>query len=76
MNIVKIKQFILLVEKQRTGSPKEVAEKLSVSNRMIHNYVSLLRTSFNAPIEYNRYKKTYQFTNKGCLLWEWRKIQK
>ncbi|NDF60687.1 MAG: HTH domain-containing protein [Crocinitomicaceae bacterium] len=76
MNILKIKQFILLVEKQRTGSPKEVAAKLAVSNRMIHNYVHLLKSSSNAPIEYNRYKKSYHFTEEGFLAWEWYKVEK
>ena len=73
MNVTKIKQFILLVEKERTGSPKEVAKKLSVSDRMIHNYVHLLKNSFEVPIEYNRYKKSYTYTSKGKLLWEWQK---
>ena len=71
MNIVKIKQFIQLVEKERTGSPKEVAKKLLVSDRMIHNYVNVLRTHFDAPIEYNRYKKSYCYTEEGALIWEW-----
>ena len=71
MNIIKIKQFIELVEKQRTGSPKEVAKKLMVSDRMIHNYVNVLRTNFDAPIEYNRYKKSYCFSEAGRLIWEW-----
>jgi transcriptional antiterminator len=75
MNIIKIKQFIQLVEKQRTGSPKEVAVKLGVSNRMIHNYVQLLKTSFNAPIEYNRYKKSYHFYSDGFFAWEWCKME-
>jgi transcriptional antiterminator len=73
MNITKMKQFIQLVEKERTGTPKEVAEKLEISNRMIHNYVQLLKDNFNVPIEYNRYKKSYNFTSKGMLIWEWQK---
>ena len=73
MNIIKIKQFIQLVEKQRTGSPKEAATKLIVSDRMIHNYVNLLKHSFDVTIAYNRYKKSYIFTKSGCLIWEWQK---
>ncbi len=73
MNVTKIKQFILLVEKERTGTPKEVAQKLSVSDRMIYNYVYLLKNSFDVPIEYNRYKKSYNYTSKGKLIWEWQK---
>ena len=75
MNIIKIKQFIQLVEKERTGSPSQVAELLQVSDRMIHNYVNLLKNNFNAPIEYNRYKKSYNFTKKGVLNWEWQKSE-
>lgn len=75
MNIIKIKQFIQLVEKERTGSPSQAAELLQVSDRMIHNYVNLLKNNFNAPIEYNRYKKSYHFTQKGELNWEWQKSE-
>lgn len=74
MNIVKIKQFIELVEKERTGSPKEVAKKLLVSDRMIQNYVHLLKNTFHVPIEYNRYKKSYNFTEEGRLIWEWQRL--
>jgi predicted transcriptional regulator len=73
MNITKMKQFIELIEKERTGPPKEVAQKLAVSDRMIQHYVQLLKNDFNVPIEYNRYKKSYNFTAKGKLIWEWQK---
>ena len=47
MNIQKIKHFIYLVQKERTGTPIEVAMKLGVSERMIYNYVGILKNEFN-----------------------------
>ena len=71
MNIQKIKHFIYLVQKGRTGSPEEVAKKIDVSERMIYNYVVILKNEFNVPIDYNRYKETYFFQESGKLIWEW-----
>ena len=71
MNIQKIKHFIHLVQKERTGSPTEVALKLGVSERMIYNYVNILKDVLNAPIDYNRHKKTFIFLKEGKLFWEW-----
>ncbi len=71
MNIQKIKHFIHLVQKERTGSPTEVALKLGVSERMIYNYVGILKNEFNVPIDYNRYKQSYCFYETGRLNWEW-----
>ena len=73
MNIKKIKHFIHLVDKERTGTPNEAAQKIEVSERMIYHYVCLLKSQFNVPIDYNRYKQSYFFTEKGRLIWEWEK---
>ena len=71
MNIVKIKYFIHLVEKERTGSAKLAAEKVGVSERMIFNYVNILKNQLNAPINYNREKQSFVFSEEGQLLWKW-----
>ena len=71
MNIQKIKHFIHLVYKERTGSPEEAAKKIAVSERMIYIYVGILKNEFNVPIDYNRYKQTYCFLEPGHLVWEW-----
>jgi DNA-binding transcriptional LysR family regulator len=71
MNIEKIKYFIHLVEKERTGSAKAAAEKVGVSERMIFHYVKLLKTQLNAPINYNREKQTFVFYEEGKLIWTW-----
>ncbi len=71
MNIVKIKYFIHLIEKERTGSAKLAADKVGVSERMIFNYVNILKNQLNAPINYNREKQSFVFSEEGQLLWKW-----
>ncbi len=71
MNVEKIKFLIHLIEKERTGTPSEIAQKLNVSERTIYSYVQLLKTEMNAPIEFNKFRKTYQFERPGKLCWEW-----
>lgn len=71
MNIEKFKFFIHLIEKERTGTPSEIAKKLNVSERTIFAYVQLLKTEMKAPIEYNKFRKTYQYERPGKLCWEW-----
>jgi transcriptional antiterminator len=75
MNIEKVKFFIHLIEKQRTGTPSEVAEKLKVTERTIYSYVHILKNEMRAPIEYNKFRKTYQFERPGRLCWEWVKAE-
>ena len=71
MNILKIKHFIHLIEKERTGSPKVAAERIGISERMVFNYVHILKTQLNAPINYNRTKQTYSYNENGKLIWKW-----
>ncbi len=71
MNILKIKHFIHLIEKERTGSAKEAAQRIGISERMVFNYVRILKTELNAPINYNRNKQTYLYKENGKLIWKW-----
>lgn len=60
-----------MIEKERTGTPKELAKRLELSERMVYNYVGILRKDLNAPVVYNRFRQTYQFQEPGQLVWEW-----
>jgi predicted DNA-binding transcriptional regulator YafY len=71
MNIEKMKFFIYLVEKKRTGTPAEIAQKLAVSERTVYNYALTLKNELNAPIEFNPFRRTYEFEKAGKLVWEW-----
>ena len=71
MNSEKIKYFIHLIEKERTGSAKVAAEKIGVSERMVFHYVNILKNQLNAPINYNREKQSFVFVAEGKLIWKW-----
>ncbi|MCE2711136.1 MAG: helix-turn-helix domain-containing protein [Cryomorphaceae bacterium] len=72
MNIQKIKHLIHLIQKEGTGSPTELAERLELSERMVYNYVRLLKDELRAPVEYNKFRRSYYFSEPGRILWEWR----
>lgn len=76
MNIVKLKEFIELISNGNTGTPKQVASKLGVSDRLVFFYVSTLKKEFFAPIKYCRKRKTYYFTEKGKIDLNWQRKSK
>jgi hypothetical protein len=48
-----------------------LAKKLAVSERMIYKYLDILKSEFNAPINYNRSIQSYYFTEAGSLDLRW-----
>ncbi len=71
MDINKIQRLIYLIEKQQTGNPIQLSEKIGLSESSVHNYINRLKKDFNAPVKYNRIKETYYFSTNGALIWEW-----
>lgn len=49
-----------LIEKQRTGTPKELAQRLGISERMVYRYIDELKLS-QKPVEFCRRRKSYVF---------------
>lgn len=60
----KIHDFILT---ERTGSPKELARKLGLSERTVYSYISYMKVEMNAPIIYDNHKGNYLY-ERHCLL--------
>jgi transcriptional antiterminator len=71
MNIDKMKHLIFLVKTESTGTPKELSKKIQLSERMLYNYLKILKEKVKAPICYNTIKNTYYFSEPGTLEWEW-----
>ena len=67
MDIRIIKQLHDFITNERTGSPKELAEKLGVSERTIYSYISYMKVNMNAPIIFDMQKGNYIY-NRVCLL--------
>src|SRR5690554_5179662 len=51
-----------LIRRQRTGNPRDLAYHLSLSERIVYNYLSFMKTELNAPIKYNNHKQSYYYT--------------
>lgn len=71
MNVKKIKHFIYLVEKERSGTPVHASRQLNVSERMLFNYINILKMDYKVPLDYNKHKQSYCYSEAGKLVWEW-----
>ncbi|TDE04275.1 HTH domain-containing protein [Flavobacterium sandaracinum] len=67
MDIRIIKRLHEFVITERTGTPKELAAKLGVSERSVYNYISYMKNEMNAPITYDNQKGNY-FYKRECEL--------
>ena len=46
-----------------TGSPRDLASKLSLSERTVYNYIAFMREELKASIVYNYQKESYVYTD-------------
>jgi len=60
--IIKIDNLII---NEITGSPKQLASKLSITERTVYNYISFMKKALNAPIVYDYYRMSYVYNKDG-----------
>ena len=53
-----------LIRRKATGTPKELAKKLNVSERTVYNMKSDLE-AFGAPVSFDRNRSTYYYEERG-----------
>lgn len=58
----RLQQLNELIKNEITGSPKEIANQLQISERAVYNLMELLK-DFEAPICYSRRRKTYYYND-------------
>ena len=56
-----------LITTRQTGTPKELAEKLELSERTVYNYIAYMREELKAPIVYNAALSNYCY-EEDCKL--------
>ena len=61
MKIELIIRIHSLINLQNTGSPKDLAKRLSLSERSVYNYIGFMRRDLRAPIKYDANKNTYYY---------------
>jgi len=59
-NLKRLHRFHKLIQDETTGSPKELARRLRISERLVYLMVEQLK-DYNAKVCYNRSRKTYYY---------------
>ena len=59
MDIRIIIQLDNLIVKEMTGSPKQLASKLFITERSVYNYIAFMKQELKAPIKYNYQRLSY-----------------
>ncbi len=59
------KLLIELIEKRKTGSPKELALKLGIKERMVYNVIDDLRLTLEIGICFSTEENSYIFSDKS-----------
>ncbi len=54
-----------LIRRKCTGSPKELAEKLGISERWLYIFLDELKTELGCPIRYDRKRRSYVYDKPG-----------
>lgn len=65
--IIKLHNKIVL---QKTGTPKELARSLEISERTLYNYVLYMKEELSANIVFDAYNKTYKYASPCKLSFE------
>ena len=59
-----------LIKAKQTGAPKELAQKLAISERSVNYYIAFMRNELNAPVVYDRKTETYLYETECNLCFE------
>ena len=53
-----------LIRKKGTGTPKQLAQKLHISESLLYEYLSFMKEQ-GAPIVYNKMRQSYYYEQQG-----------
>ena len=56
-----------LIRMKSTGSPKEFADKLGISERSLYDFLDELKYDFDCPIAYCHLRRSYYYTCEGKM---------
>jgi hypothetical protein len=62
-NIERLQQVHALIETETTGTPRELARRLHISERLVYHLIEQLK-DYNAAIVYDRSRKTYYYEDE------------
>lgn len=56
-----------LIQKEKTGTPSQLARKIGLSDRSVYEYLTLMK-KLNSPIKFCPIRKSYYYDRKGRLV--------
>ena len=59
-SLERLQQLHNLIVKERTGSPKDLARRMKISERLVYLLIEYLK-DYNASIRYDRIRQTYYY---------------
>jgi len=62
VDLEKLDRLDKLIRRKATGCPDELAKRLGLSRSALFEFISFLRNTMNAPINYNDYILSYEYT--------------
>lgn len=65
-SLERLQQLHMLIEKERTGSPKDLARRMNISERLVYMLLEYLK-DYNAHIRYDRSRQTYYYSEEFKL---------
>jgi len=68
----RIQRLDELISKKATGTPQELASKIGISKRMLHEYLLVMK-DMGASIQYCRYSQSYIYSDNMKLEIKFRK---
>jgi len=73
VDLERIQTIDHLIRKKYTGSPPELAKRLGISVRALHNILNFMKQELSAPIIYNPIRKSYCYSEDGRLCFQYQK---
>jgi hypothetical protein len=68
----RIRRLDTLIRQKNTGSPRELASRLDISERWLFVLLDELRNELQCPIEYDRKRRSYYYAENGRVYIEFR----
>lgn len=59
--------FNALIRRKATGSPADMARRFDISVSLVKKIIRCMREILDAPIEYNRDRRSYVYTKEGIV---------
>jgi predicted DNA-binding transcriptional regulator YafY len=63
----KLERIDQLIRLESTGNPKQLVERLNVSERTVYRMINTLK-DIGCPVYYNRYRSSYCYRFKGKII--------